>query len=122
MGWRHSSNHAAAGLPGEWEQPHGRVWSSTIRFETTQGRVWFKVNASGTAQEPGLLALLGEICPGLALDVVAYDDARAWSLTRDGGPTLRSRAEPDGCGPIGRDCCPDTLKRSSPWPNTGSAS
>ena len=83
-------------LTGEWEQPHSRVWSSTIRFETTQGRVWFKVNASGTAQEPGLLALLGEICPGLAPDVVAYDDARAWSLTRDGGPTLRSRAEPDG--------------------------
>ena len=22
-------------LTGEWEQPHARVWSSTIRFETT---------------------------------------------------------------------------------------
>jgi Phosphotransferase enzyme family len=82
-------------LTGEWEQPHTRVWSSTIRFETTQGRVWFKVNASGTAQEPRLLALLGEICPGLAPDLVAYDDARAWSLIQDGGPMLRSRAQPD---------------------------
>ena len=81
-------------LTGEWEQPHTRVWSSTIRFETTQGGVWFKVNASGTAQEPGLLALLGEIRPGLAPELVAYSDARAWSLTRDGGPMLRSKAEP----------------------------
>ena len=82
-------------LTGEWEQPHTRVWSSTIRFETTEGRVWFKVNASGTVQEPKLLAVLDELRPGLAPDVIAYDDPRAWSLTRDGGPLLRSRAEPD---------------------------
>jgi hypothetical protein len=82
-------------LTDEWEQPHTRVWSSTIRFETTDGRVWFKINASGTAQEPALLALLGELRPGLAPDVVAYDEARAWSLIRDGGPMLRSRADPD---------------------------
>jgi hypothetical protein len=82
-------------LTGEWEQPHTRVWSSTIRFETTEGRVWFKVNASGTVQEPKLLAVLDELRPGLAPEVIAYDDPRAWSLTRDGGPLLRSRAEPD---------------------------
>jgi hypothetical protein len=82
-------------LTGDSEQPHTRVWSSTIRFETTEGRVWFKVNASGTAQEPGLLALLDELRPGLGPEVIAYDDARAWSLARDGGPMLRSRAEPD---------------------------
>ena len=79
-------------LTGGWEQPHARVWSSTIRFETTEGRVWFKVNGSGTAYEAGLVALLGELRPGLAPDVIAYDGARAWSLTRDGGPTLRSSA------------------------------
>jgi hypothetical protein len=77
-------------LTGGWEQPHARVWSSTIRFETTEGRVWFKVNGSGTAYEAGLVALLGELRPGLAPDVIAYDRARAWSLTRDGGPMLRS--------------------------------
>ncbi len=60
-------------LTGEWEQPHARVWSSTIRFETTVGRVWFKVNASGTLQEPGLLALVGELRPGLA-------PVRSWLL------------------------------------------
>jgi Phosphotransferase enzyme family len=79
-------------LTGGWELPHARVWSSTIRFETTEGRVWFKVNGSGTAYEAGLVALLGELRPGLAPDVIAYDRARAWSLTRDGGPTLRSIA------------------------------
>ena len=77
-------------LTGGWGQPHTRVWSSTIRFETTEGRVWFKVNGSGTAYESGLVALLGELCPGLAPDVIAYDPARAWSLTRDGGRMLRS--------------------------------
>ena len=56
----------------------------------TVGRVWFKVNGSGTAYEAELVALLGELRPGLAPDVIAYDRARAWSLTRDGGPMLRS--------------------------------
>jgi hypothetical protein len=82
-------------LTGEWEQPHVRVWSSTIRFETTEGRVWFKVNGSGTAYEAPLVALLDELRPGLAPEVLAYDDSRAWSLTRNGGPVLRSIAEPD---------------------------
>jgi Phosphotransferase enzyme family len=82
-------------LTGEWEQPHVRVWSSTIRFETTEGRVWFKVNGSGTAYEAPLVALLDELRPGLAPEVLAHDDTRAWSLTRDGGPVLRSIAGPD---------------------------
>ena len=82
-------------LTGEWAQPHARVWSSTIRFETTGGRVWFKVNGSGTAYEAELLALLGELCPGLGPEVIAHDNALPWSLTRDGGPVLRSIAEPE---------------------------
>jgi hypothetical protein len=82
-------------LTGEWALPHARVWSSTIRFETTEGRVWFKVNANGTAYEAALVALLRELRPGLAPQVLAHDDAQAWSLTRDGGPVLRSIAEPD---------------------------
>jgi Phosphotransferase enzyme family len=82
-------------LTGEWEQPPARAWSSTIRFETTEGRVWFKVNASGTAYESALVALLGELHPGLASDVLACDAAKAWSLTRDGGPLLRSIAGPN---------------------------
>ena len=86
-------------LTGEWEQPHARVWSSTIRFETTEGRVWFKVNGSGTAYEAALIAVLGELRPGLAPDVIAHDDNRRWSLTRDGGPILRSIVAPDALWP-----------------------
>lgn len=48
-------------LTGQWEQPHIRVWSTTIRFETTEGRVWFKVNGSGTAYEASLVGMLGEL-------------------------------------------------------------
>jgi hypothetical protein len=83
------------GLTGEWEQPHARVWSSTIRFDTTDGRVWFKVNGIGTAYEAKLVALLDELRPGLAPAVLASDHALAWSITQDAGPVLRSRAEPE---------------------------
>lgn len=90
-----------ARLTGEWEQPHARAWSSAIRFETTSreglgsGRVWFKVNGSGTAYEASLIAVLGELCPGLAPDVTAYDEVRPWSLTWDGGQVLRSKVAPE---------------------------
>jgi hypothetical protein len=82
-------------ITGEWKQPHVRVWSSTLRFETTEGRVWFKVNGNGTAYEAALIALLGELRPGLAPEVIAHDDNRSWSLMRDGGPILRSIVAPD---------------------------
>ena len=82
-------------LTGEWQQTHARVWSSTIRFETTEGRIWFKVNGPGTAYEAKLVALLDELCPGLAPQLLAHDDAVAWSITRDGGPMLRSKTKPD---------------------------
>ena len=85
----------AAGSQVKWEQPHARVWSSAIRLETTEGRVWFKVNGSGTAYEAALMALLGELRPGLTPEVIAHEDKRRWSLTRDGGPILRSIVAPD---------------------------
>jgi hypothetical protein len=82
-------------LTGDWQQPHVRLWSSTIRFETTEGRFWFKVNGSGTAYEVSLLALLSELSPGLAPEVLAHDRARAWSLSGDAGPVLRSIVGPE---------------------------
>jgi hypothetical protein len=77
------------GLTGEWAQTHTRTWSSTIRFETTVGRVWFKVNGPGTGHEPALLRLLAGRVPGLVPEVLAVRVDRRWSLTRDGGPLLR---------------------------------
>jgi hypothetical protein len=82
-------------LTGEWEQPHARTWSSALRFETTNGRVWFKVNGDATRYEPALLLLLDRHVPGLAPEVLAVDTARGWSLSRDGGPILREVAAPD---------------------------
>jgi phosphotransferase family enzyme len=88
---------AAHGLEptGEWAQPHARAWSSALRFETTGGRIWFKVNGSGTAHEPALVRLLSERVPGLVPDVLAVDTDRGWSLTRDGGPMLREVFAPE---------------------------
>ena len=53
-------------LTGEREQTHARVWSSAIRFETTEDCAWFKVNGLGTAYEGTLVALPDELSPGLA--------------------------------------------------------
>ena len=86
-------------LTGGWEQPHTRAWSSTIRFETTEGRVWFKVNGSGTAHEAGLVALLGELRPGLAPDELVRAHKAEELL--------------DHCGPAGRvsrQLCTDVWK------------
>src|SRR3954470_2096391 len=82
-------------LKGEWDQPHARVWSSAIRFETTAGRVWFKVNGPGTAHEAALVRLIDERIPGLVPEVLAVDTERHWSLSRDGGPPLRALGGPD---------------------------
>ena len=82
-------------LTGEWEQPHARLWSSAVRFETTGGRVWFKVNGVGTLAEVPLIRLVDELVPGLVPEVLAVDPARGWSLSRDGGPILREHAGPD---------------------------
>jgi hypothetical protein len=84
-----------ARLTGEWEQPHARPWSSAIRFETTGGRVWFKVNGPGTVHEATLTGVLADVVPGLVPEVLAVDAARGWSLQRDAGPTVRSVWPPE---------------------------
>ncbi len=82
-------------LTGEWEQPHARPWSSALRFETTGGRLWFKVNGPGTYYEAALVGTLGRYIPDLVPEILAVDSDRAWSLMRDAGPIMRSVAEPD---------------------------
>jgi hypothetical protein len=82
-------------LTGDWDQPHARVWSSAIRFETTDGRVWLKVNGPGTAHEPALVRLIDERVPGLVPEVLAVHPSLSWSLSRDGGPTLRTLGPAD---------------------------
>ncbi len=77
-------------LTGDGEQPHCRPWSSAISFESDGGRLWFKVNGPGIRHEAALVDLLGDVVPDLVPEVVAADHDRAWSLTRDAGPVLRS--------------------------------
>ena len=80
---------------GEWEQPHCRPWSSALRFETSGGRLWCKVNGPGTHHEAALVRTLGELTPGLVPEILAVDASRSWSLSRDAGPVMRSVAGPD---------------------------
>lgn len=79
-------------LTGAWEQPHARPWSSAISFESDGGRLWFKVNGPGIRFEAALLDLLAKVVPDLVPEVLAADHERAWSLTRDAGPVMRSVA------------------------------
>lgn len=82
-------------LTGEWEQPHCRPWSSAIRFESDGGRLWFKVNGPGIRYEAALVDLLSRVVPDLVPTLLADDTERAWTLTRDAGPVLRSVAPPE---------------------------
>jgi hypothetical protein len=82
-------------LTGEWEQPHCRPWSSAIRFESDGGRLWFKVNGPGTSYETGVVDRLSRLAPDLVPELLADDLERAWTLTRDAGPVMRSVAPPE---------------------------
>jgi hypothetical protein len=69
------------------------ITSVKIRFEMTEGGVWFKVDASGTAYEAALVALLDELRPGLAPEVLAgrrRPGTLAHSGRRAGAPLARS--------------------------------
>lgn len=76
-------------------QAQCRPWSSAIRFETSQGPLWFKVNGPGTLHEGTLVACLADLVPDLVPAVLARDADRGWSLTRHAGPVMRSIAPPD---------------------------
>ena len=78
-----------ARLTGERMQARVRPWSSTLRFTTTDGPVWFKVDGPGSAYEPSLVAQLAARVPDLVPEVLAVDPGRGWSLTSDAGPVLR---------------------------------
>jgi hypothetical protein len=94
--WVHdAAQRNGSPLTGEWEQPHLRAWSSTIRYETTAGALWFKVNGPGTRFEPAVMSVLARQAPRLVPEVVAVDTERGWSLMRDAGPVMRSMAEPN---------------------------
>jgi hypothetical protein len=80
----------------------GRPYSVVARVPTTSGTVWFKANPPAARFEPALLVALADWHPDRFAAPIAVDLDRAWSLTRDGGPTLgahQSRAPEAGTWP-----------------------
>ncbi len=67
----------------------GRPYSVVARVPTDNGIVWFKASPPASRFEPALLAALAAWHPDRFTAPIAVDLDRAWSLTRDGGPTLR---------------------------------
>jgi hypothetical protein len=68
-----------------------RVYSVVARVPVSGGTVWFKASPPASGFEPSLLVALAAWYPGRFTAPIALDADRAWSLTRDGGPTLRER-------------------------------
>jgi hypothetical protein len=68
-----------------------RPFSVVARVPTADGTVWFKASPPASGFEPALLAALAAWHPETFTAPVAVDVERAWSLTRDGGPTLREQ-------------------------------
>jgi hypothetical protein len=78
----------------------GRVYSVVARVPVANGTVWFKASPPASSFEPALLVALARWYPDRFTAPVAVDLDRAWSLTSDGGPTLRERAaRPGDVGP-----------------------
>jgi hypothetical protein len=68
-----------------------RMYSVVARVPVSGGTVWFKASPPAASFEPALLTALASWYPDQFAAPVAVDLDRAWSLTRDGGPTLRDR-------------------------------
>ncbi|WP_245646177.1 phosphotransferase family protein [Nocardiopsis trehalosi] len=75
------------------EPPRVRVrpWSATARFATSLGPVWFKANAPGAEFEAALAGALYSWVPGRVLTPLGVDVKRGWTLTPDGGTSLRDQ-------------------------------
>jgi hypothetical protein len=93
------------------ERAHSRPWSCADVYDVrddgvTAGRVWFKANGIGTRHEPALLSALASLVPELVPEVLAVDPVRAWSLTRDAGPTWRSAIQVSDHWPLWENLLP----------------
>ena len=72
------------------EEGRERPWSTVLRVPLADGVVWFKACAPVQAFEPRLTAQLAARRPHLVPEVVAWDEVRAWLLTRDAGTPMRA--------------------------------
>ncbi|NUO57006.1 MAG: aminoglycoside phosphotransferase family protein [Hamadaea sp.] len=70
--------------------PHRYPWSQVAKITTDAGDMWLKLNLADTVFEAGLLRLLGTLVPAHVVVPLAVDAVRGWSLSPDGGVTLRA--------------------------------
>lgn len=87
-----------------------RPYSVVARVPTASETVWFKAHPPAARFEPALLVALADWHPDRFAAPIAVDLDRAWSLTRDGGPTLRERASPSEGSPEHSDRWPTVLR------------
>ncbi|WP_155998748.1 phosphotransferase [Streptomonospora sp. PA3] len=68
-----------------------RPWSTTARFSSTAGPVWFKASAPGGEFEAALHGALYTWVPGSVLTPLGMDVKRGWSLLPGAGVPLREQ-------------------------------
>ena len=77
-----------------------RPYSVVARVPTSAGTVWFKASPPMSRFEPALITALAQWHPDIFSTPIAIDLDRAWSLTPDGGPTLREQLASAGAAGI----------------------
>ncbi|GAA1751402.1 phosphotransferase [Streptomonospora arabica] len=68
-----------------------RPWSTTARFSSSSGPVWFKADAPGGEFEAALHGALYTWVPVRVLTPLGIDVERGWSLLPDAGSALREQ-------------------------------
>lgn len=68
-------------------------WSTVVRWDINDGRMWGKSMCPGFAQECELLPLLADVVPAAVLAPIAADRERGWLLLPDGGETLDGQVD-----------------------------
>jgi hypothetical protein len=88
-------------VTGAIEQPHLYPWSTVLRVPTSEGLVYAKATMAGFYHGVRLTAMLADWRPDVMPEVLAFDEARGWMITRDAGPMLRTitRTDPPNLAP-----------------------
>ncbi|NUS57233.1 MAG: phosphotransferase [Streptomycetaceae bacterium] len=75
-------------MSAEWEKI--RPWGRVARITAADGVFWAKANRGDTRYEAPLVRLLGTLVPAHVVVPLAIDAERGWTLSPDGGSTLRA--------------------------------
>lgn len=76
------------------EQTRIRPWSTQLRLETSEGRMWLKANCPAQRFEPALQVVLSELAPESFDAPIAHDPDRGLMVTVDRGMPWGDQAEP----------------------------